>query len=159
MLLNLRTLNYLCHADIYRKAINILLKKYVWFSAQFYKYERAVKKAELADAEESEDNDYGDTLIINSNGANTDSTHLQNASYSLADGSSNLSEKKCEETLKSDDAENAKRSFKTKTKRWCGYVVDWKSIYPNTELLDGELDPMDDLLQLNVGRVYLNIIQ
>ena len=38
-------------------------------------------------------------------------------------------------------------------------MVNWKAIYPNTELLDGELDPMYDLLQLDVGRVYLKIIQ
>ena len=38
-------------------------------------------------------------------------------------------------------------------------MVYWKAIYPNTELPDGELDPMDDLLQLDVGRVYLKIIQ
>ena len=84
MLLNLRTLNYLCHADIYRRAIKILLKEYVRFSVQLYKYECSVKKAELVDAEESEENDHVDTLIINTNAANTDSTHLQNASYSLA---------------------------------------------------------------------------
>ena len=38
-------------------------------------------------------------------------------------------------------------------------MVDWKEIYPNTDFPDGELDPMDDLLQLDVGRVYLKIIQ
>ena len=38
-------------------------------------------------------------------------------------------------------------------------MVDWKAIYSNTELLDGELDPMDNLLQLDMGRVYLKIIQ
>ena len=38
-------------------------------------------------------------------------------------------------------------------------MVDWKEIYPNTELPDGELDPMNDLRQLDVGRVYLKIIQ
>ena len=76
MLLNLRTLNYLCHADIYRKAINIFLKEYVWFSVQFYKYERAVKKAELADAEERKGNDHLASLIIDTNADNTTSTHL-----------------------------------------------------------------------------------
>ena len=70
-----------------------------------------------------------------------------------------MSEQECEETLQADDAENAKRSFKMNSKRCCGYVVNWKAIYPNTELPDGELDPMDDLLQLDVGRVYLKIIQ
>ena len=44
-------------------------------------------------------------------------------------------------------------------KQWCGYVVDCKEIYPNTELPYGELYPMDGLLQLDVGRVYLKIIQ
>ena len=57
MLLDLRTLNYMGHSDIYRKAIKLLLKEYVWFSVQFYKYESAVKKDELADAEESKDDD------------------------------------------------------------------------------------------------------
>ena len=69
MLLDLRTLNYLGHADIYRKAIKLWLKEYVRFSFQFYKYERAVKKEELADAEESKDDDHMDTLIINNNTA------------------------------------------------------------------------------------------
>ena len=117
-----------------------------------------MKKAELADAEESKDNDYVAALIINKNAANTDYTHLQNASYILADGSSNLSEQECEETLLSDDADNAKRSSKRKIKRWSGYVVDWKAIYPNTKLLDGELDPMYDFLQLDVGCIYPNNI-
>ena len=98
-------------------------------------------------------------LIINTNAAKTASNHLKNALDSLSDGSSNSSEQDCEETLQADDAENAKRSLKRNIKRWCGYVVYWKSIYPNTELSDGELDPMDDLLQLDVGRVYLKIIQ
>ena len=44
MLLDLRSLNYLGHSDIYRKAIKLLLKEYVRFSVQFYKYERVVKK-------------------------------------------------------------------------------------------------------------------
>ena len=65
-----------------------------------------------------------DTLIINNNAANTAYTHLQNASYSFADGSYNSSEQECEETLQSDDSDNAKRIFKRNIKRWCGYVVN-----------------------------------
>ena len=83
MLLDLQKLNYLGQADIYRKAINMFLKEYVRFSVQFYKYERAVKKEELADAEESEEDDHVASLIINTNAANTASTHLHNASDSL----------------------------------------------------------------------------
>ena len=153
MLLELQTLKYRGHADIHRKAIKLLLKECVRFSVQFYKYDRAVKKEELADEEESEGDDHVASLIINTNAANTESTRLQNTLDSSADGSSNSSEKECDETLQADDADNAKRSFKRRIKRWCGYVVDWKAIYPNTELPDGELDPMYDLLQFDVGRV------
>ena len=109
-----------------------MLKEYVWFSVQFYKYERAVKKEELADAEESKDNDHVASLIININAADTASTHLQNASDSLADGSSNSLDQDCKETLQADDTDNSKRSFKRNIKQWCGYVVNWKAIYPNT---------------------------
>ena len=94
--------------------------------------------------------------IINTNAANTAYTHLQNALDSSVDGSSNFSGQECEETLQSDDSDNAKRIFKRNIKRWCGYVDNWKVIYPNTELPDGDLDPMDDLLQLDVVRIYLN---
>ena len=73
-------------------------------------------------------------LIINTNAAKTASNHLKNALDSLSDGSSNSSEQECEETLQADDAENAKKTFKRNIKRWCGYVVDWNAIYPNTEL-------------------------
>ena len=72
MILDLQTLNYLGHADIYRKAIKLLLKDYL----QFYKYERAVKKEELADAEERKGNDHLASLIIDTNADNTTSTHL-----------------------------------------------------------------------------------
>ena len=51
MLLDLRTLNYLGNADIYRKATKLLLKGYVRLSVQFYKYERVVKKEDLDDVE------------------------------------------------------------------------------------------------------------
>ena len=159
MLLDLRKLNYVGHADIYRKAIKLFLKYYVRFSVQFYKYECEVKKQELANAEDTKYNDHVDTIIINTNAANTASTHLQNASDSLEDGSYNSSGQECEELLQADDADNAKRIFKSNIKRWCGYMVNWKEIYPNTGLLDGELDPMDDLLQLDMRRVYLKIIQ
>ena len=118
-----------------------------------------MKKEELDYSEEREDDDHMDTLIINTNAANTAYNHLNNSSDILADGSYNLSEQECEETLQSDDADNTKRSFKRKIKRWCGYVVDWKAIYPTTELPDRELYPMYDLLQLDVGRVYLKIIK
>ena len=84
-----RTLNYLGHADIYRKSINLLLKEYVRFSVQFHKYERTVKKEELSDAEERKDNDCVATFIINTNSANTAYNHLHNASDSSADCSSN----------------------------------------------------------------------
>ena len=99
MLLDLWTLNYLGHDNIYRKAINILLKDYVRFSVQFYKYDRAVKEEELADSEESEDDDHVSKPIINTNADNTASTYLHNALDSLADGSSNLLEQECEVTL------------------------------------------------------------
>ena len=136
MLLDLQKLNYLGQADIYRKAIKIFLKEYVRFSVQFYKYECAVKKEQLSNAEENEDDDHVATLIINTNAYNTASTHLQNSPDCLADGSSNLLEQECEETLQADDADNAKISFKRRIKWWCGYVVNWKEIYPNKELLD-----------------------
>ena len=100
-----------------------------------------------------------DTLIINTNSANTSSNHLQKALDSLADVSSNSSEQECEETLQADDADNSKRSFKRKIKCWCGYLVNWKEIYPNIELPYGELDLMDNFLQLDVGRFYIKIIQ
>ena len=99
------------------------------------------------------------TPVINRNASNTVSTHLQKSSDSSADGSSKVLEQKCEETLQASDADNAKRSFKRKIKQRCCYVVDRKKIYPNTELPDGELNPTDDLLKLDVGRIYLNIIQ
>ena len=136
-LLDLRTLKYLGHTDIYRKLINILLKEYVRFSVQFYKYERAVKKEELGDAEKSKDDDNVVTIIISTNAANTDYTHLQNASDSSSESSFNSSEQDCEETLQSDDAYNANISLNMDIKRWCGYVVDWEATYPRTELPDG----------------------
>ena len=71
----------------------------------------------------------------------------------------NQSEQECEETLQADDADNSKRSFKRKIKCWCGYLVNWKAIYPNMELPDGKLDPIDNFLQLDVGRLYIKIIQ
>ena len=128
LLLDLRTLNYLGHADIYRKTIKLLLKEYSWFSVQFYKYDRVVKKEELDDSEERKENDHVDTLIINTDAANTASTHLQNALYSPEDVSSNLLKQECEDMLQADDEENANISFKRNIKQWCGYVVDWKSI-------------------------------
>ena len=70
-----------------------------------------------------------------------------------------MSEQECEERLQEDDSENTKIVFKRKIKQLCGYVVDWKAIYPNTELPDGELDPMDYLLQIDEGLVYIKIIQ
>ena len=74
MLLYLQTLNYRGHADIHRKAIKFLLKECVWFSVQLYKYDRAVKKEELSDEEESKGDDHVVSLIINTNAANTAST-------------------------------------------------------------------------------------
>ena len=88
-----------------------------------------MKRAELYDAEECEDRDHVTTPVINRNTANTSSTHLQNASDSSADGSSNSSEQECEYTLQASDADNAKICFKRKIKRWCGYAVDRRAIY------------------------------
>ena len=68
-------------------------------------------------------------------------------------------EQECEETPQSNDVENAKGNFRRRIKWWCGYVVNWKTIKPKTELTYVELNPMDDLLQLDVGRVCLKIIQ
>ena len=88
--------------------MNILLKEYVRFSVQLYRYERAVKKAELANVEEIKDNHHVATPVINSNADTTASICLQNASYSSAEGSSNSLEQECEETLQEAGADNAK---------------------------------------------------
>ena len=79
-----------------------------------------MKKEELSYEEESEDDDHVDSLLINTDPANTAS--------GLVAGSYNSSDQDCEETLQADDADNAKRSFKRKIKRWCGYVADCKKI-------------------------------
>ena len=66
-----------------------------------------------------------------------------------------------EESLQADDAISAKKCFRKHLKHWCQYPIDWKAVYPDSDIPDQPttVRPLEDLLHLDMGVLYLKIIK
>ena len=75
---------------------------------------------------------------------------------SLDSSDSDSESEKSEEDLALEDAAAAEKEFKKVFANWFGLVIDWKAEFPEKKLKG--VDLLDDLIDLDIGRLYEKII-
>ena len=180
-LLDLRTARAAHLTQAQRREAQAALKtRYVAFFTQFKKQERENRKKPPRTAlraaeddkdsdEEAEDSIDGDEVVAKKAKTNEMAAgglvsgmgyapvgYVDGFDLSLGSDFSDSESEKSEEDLALEDAAAAEKEFKKVFANWFGLVIDWKAEFPEKKLKG--VDLLDDLIDLDIGRLYEKII-
>ena len=163
------------------EAQSALKTRYIAFFVQYYKTERENRKKpprtalraaedEKGSDEEAEDSTDEDEVVAkkaktNEMAAGELVSGMGYAPVGFVDGfdlsvdssDSDSELEKSEGDLAREDAAAAEKEFKKVFANWSGLVIDWKAEFPES-MLEG-VDLLDDLIDLDIGRLYEKITE
>ena len=176
-LLDLRTARGAHLTQAQRREAQAALKtRYIAFSVQYYKTERENRKKPLRAAEDDKDSDEeaedsidDDEVVAKKAKTNEMAAgglvsgmgyaavgEAEGFDLSLDSSDSDSESEKSEEDLALEDAAAAEKEFKKVFANWFGLVIDWKAEFAEKKLKGADL--LDDLIDLDIGRLYEKII-